>query len=58
MTQRAKELNEQLMVSSLVGDMRTLACVVYCQRLPEGSFGVGLRFLGVAVNWSVASVTD
>jgi hypothetical protein len=52
LTQRAKELNERLMVSSLVADMRTLARVVYCQRLPGGDFGVGLEFQGVAVRWS------
>jgi hypothetical protein len=61
LTQRAKELNERLMVSSLAGDMQTLARVVYCQRLPEGSFGVGLQFQGVSVNWSrnlFASASD
>lgn len=51
LTRRAKEQNERLMVSSLAGDMRTLARVVYCERLPGGSFGIGLEFLGVAVDW-------
>lgn len=61
LTQGAKEQNERLMVSSLVADMRTLARVVYCQRLPEGRFGVGLQFLGVAGSWSkdaMAGVAD
>jgi hypothetical protein len=40
------------MIRSLVGDLRTLARVVYCQRLPNGHFGVGLQFQGIAVNWS------
>src|SRR6266851_5054395 len=56
LSQRAKELNERLMVSSLVGDLRTLARVVYCQRLPDGRFGIGLQFQGRAVNWSRSSL--
>ena len=52
LTQNARELNERLMIRSLVGDLRTLARVVYCQRLPDGHFGVGLQFQGVAVHWS------
>ncbi len=35
LTQRAKEMNERLMIRSLMGDLRTLARVVYCQRLPD-----------------------
>lgn len=44
LTQRAKYLNERLMINSFAGDLRTLARVVYCQRLPDGRFGVGLQF--------------
>jgi len=44
LTQRARELNERLWVRSLDEDLRTLARVVYCQRLPDGRFGVGLQF--------------
>ena len=60
LTQRARELNERLMISSLVGDLRTLASVVYCQRLPDGRFGVGLQFQGMAVDWprDFAGATD
>jgi len=46
LTQRARELNERLWIRSLDGDLRTLARVVYCQRLPGGRFGVGLQFQG------------
>ena len=56
LTQRARELNERLMINSLVGDLRTLARVVYCQRLPDGRFGVGLQFQGEVVNWSKGSM--
>jgi len=52
LTERARDLNERLMVSSLMGDLRALASVVYCQRLPDGRFGVGLRFQGHPINWS------
>jgi hypothetical protein len=51
LTKRARDLNERLMINSLVGDLRTLARVVYCQRLPDGRFGVGLQFQGITVNW-------
>jgi len=51
LTQRARQLNERLMISSLVGDLRALARVVYCQRLPNGRFCVGLQFQEVAANW-------
>jgi len=52
LARQAKELNERLMISSLVGDLRALARVVYCQRLPDGRFGVGIQFLGQSVRWS------
>jgi hypothetical protein len=52
LTQRARALNEQLWVRSLDEDLRTLARVVYCQRLPDGRFGAGLQFQGQAVNCS------
>jgi hypothetical protein len=51
LTQRARELNERLWVRSLDGDMRALAHVVYCQRLPDGRFSVGLQFKRQSVNW-------
>ena len=60
-TQRAREMNERLMISSLLGDLRTLARVVYCQRLPNGHFAVGLQFQEVAVKWprdSTAGAAD
>jgi len=51
LTQRARDLNERLMVSSLMRELRTLAHVVYCQRLTDGRFGVGLRFQGQPIDW-------
>jgi len=46
LTQRAWELNQRLWVKLLDRDLRTLARVVYCQRLPDGRFGIGLQFQG------------
>lgn len=51
LTEHARELNERLMISSLKGDLKRLARVVYCQRLPDGHFAVGLQFQGSAVKW-------
>lgn len=52
LTRQSKELNDRLMIRSLAGDLRTLARVVYCQRLPDGRYGVGVQFLRVANEWS------
>jgi hypothetical protein len=51
LSQVAKEMNERLLIRSLVGDLRSLARVVYCQRLPDGRFGIGLQFQGQAIHW-------
>jgi hypothetical protein len=51
LTGHARELNERLMITSLQSDMRRLARVVYCQRLPDGHFAVGLQFQGGALKW-------
>src|SRR5207237_10153984 len=56
LTQRARELNERLMISSLVGDLRALARVVYCQRLPDGRFVIGIQFQGQSVHWTEGSL--
>jgi len=61
LTQRAKHSNEQIMISSLTGDLRTFTRIVYYQKLPDGRFGVGLQFQGIAVDWprtSMAGATD
>lgn len=50
-TGHSRDSNERLMVSSLAGDLRAMARVVYCQRLPDGRFAIGLVFQGTAVNW-------
>ena len=54
--QRPKQLNERLMIRSLEGSLRTLARVVYCQRLADGRFGVGMQFLRGGTKWSTDSL--
>lgn len=51
LTLQPKELNERLIIRSLTGDMRTIARVVYCQRLTDGRFGIGMQFLGNGAKW-------
>lgn len=46
LTQRPKELDERLLIGSFGSKFRTLARVVYCQRLSDGRFGIGVQFLG------------
>lgn len=57
LTLHAREQNERLMIKSPVDNLRALARVVYCQRLPDGQFGIGLQFEGEAVNWPKKSLT-
>lgn len=47
---RTRQPNERLMIRFLELNQRILARVVYCQRLPDGRFGVGLQFQGMS-NW-------
>ncbi len=48
---RAIEPNERLMLRLFEGDPQTQARVDYCERLPDGRYGVGLQFQGVATNF-------
>jgi hypothetical protein len=61
LTDRQMGPDETLLVSSTTGDVRVQARVVYCQRLRDGRFAVGLHFQGAQVRWpegSLASVAD
>jgi hypothetical protein len=51
LTRRAMEPNERIMVRSLESDLQTQVRVVYCQRLTDGRYGVGLQFQEVAINF-------
>ena len=52
LSQRPRVPDERLMIRSADGDLRSLVRVVYCQRLADGRFGIGLQFQGQAVDWS------
>ena len=51
LTQRARELDGRVWVRSLDGDLRTLARVVYCQRLNTGATAVGLQLARARPDW-------
>jgi hypothetical protein len=56
LTRRAMEPNERLMVRFLELSLRTQARVVYCHRLPDGRFGLGLQFQGMSMSkWKTKS---
>lgn len=58
LTKKPRELDEQLMISSMVGDLRAPARVVYCHRLPDGRFGVGIQFQPQSNYWQPGSVAN
>lgn len=49
LTHQPKERNERLVLRSLAGNLLAQARVVYCQRLTNGRFAVGLHFVGMRV---------
>lgn len=58
LTRAAKQLDDRLMINSVAGDLRILARVVYCERLPDGRFGVGLQFNAQVAEWPHGSLRD
>jgi len=58
LTRQPKARNERLMIRSVLGNLWTIARVVYCQRLSDGRFGVGIQLQGVSLNWSGDSITN
>jgi PilZ domain-containing protein len=56
LTLRAMQPNERLMVGFLELNLRTQARVVYCQRLPDEHFALGLQFQGMSISkWTKES---
>ncbi len=51
LVRRARELNERLLIKSADGELQTDARVVYCERLRDGRFALGLEFHGKVTNW-------
>lgn len=54
-TRSRLKLNERVMVSPPASHLHTPATVVYCQPLPGGRFGIGLRFQKAADNLALAA---
>jgi hypothetical protein len=51
LARRAREMNERLLIKSADGELEADARVVYCERLLDGRFALGLEFNGDAANW-------
>jgi hypothetical protein len=45
------ERNRRFMIRPLASDQGTVAQVVYCQKLAEGRYGIGMQFLEAAMSW-------
>lgn len=50
LTQQPRERNQPLVMRSLAGGLRAQARVVYCQKLPDGRFAVGIQFVGTRIS--------
>jgi len=51
LVRHAKDLNEKIVIVSLVNNERTPARVVYCQRLPKGRYALGVEFQAALFDW-------
>ena len=51
LVRQARKLNERLLIKSADGKLQTDARVVYCERLLDGRFALGLEFHGEFSNW-------
>lgn len=58
LTRQPKERNDRLMVRTVLGKFWIQARVVYCQRISDGRFGVGIQLQGMRVNWTGDSIKD
>jgi len=56
LVRHARKLNERLLIKSADGELQTDARVVYCERLVDGRFALGLEFRGEVTNWLKKSV--
>lgn len=50
-TSRPWQEDDRLIVRSLLGNFRSRARVVYCQRLGQDSFAIGLQLFAAAGEW-------
>ena len=57
LVRRARELNERVLIKSADGELQADARVVYCERLADGRFALGLEFRGEATSWLKKSLS-
>ena len=51
LVRHARKLNERLLIKSADEELQRDARVVYCERMVDGRFALGLEFNGGAANW-------
>ena len=57
LVRRTHELNERLLVKSIDGELQAAARVVYCERLLDGRFALGLEFHEEVSDWLKKSLS-
>jgi hypothetical protein len=58
LVRHARRLNERLLIKSADGELETDARVVYCERLVDGRFALGLEFHGEVTTWLNKSLSS
>jgi len=56
LVRQAKKLNERLLIKPGNGELQTSARVVYCERLGDGRYALGLEFQGKDATWMKESL--
>jgi hypothetical protein len=57
LVRHARELNERLLIKSVDGELQAAARVVYCERLLDGRFALGVEFRDEVTNWLKKSLS-
>jgi hypothetical protein len=58
LVRHARKLDERLLIKSADGELETGARVVYCERLLDGRFALGLEFHGEVTTWLKKSLSS
>lgn len=53
LAEQARDQNERLIITAPADDLRASARVVYCQKVQDGRYALGLQFERLAGDWSV-----
>jgi len=51
LVRHARKENDRLLIKSTDGELQADARVVYCERLKDGRFALGLEFYGEVTSW-------